>query len=86
LEGRGPEGEYAKIRELEAAKGDESVIDSMLSKGEEDVQISTKLADAMEEGEGSTIESLAEEAQSLSQTAKGMAQGYGLKVCGQEDE
>lgn len=80
------EGEYARIRELDAPSGDESVIDSMLSKGEEDVKLSGKIADAMEEGEVSEIEDLAEEATKLSQTAKGMAQGYGLKVCGQEEE
>jgi hypothetical protein len=56
-----------------------TIIDSMLCMGEEDVKLGPKIAAAMEEGEGTEIEDLVEEASKLSQTAKGTAQATGSR-------
>jgi hypothetical protein len=79
------EEETEELRELDPPSGDESILDAMLSKVEEAQAVLLKVADALEEGEIAEVSSFVKEGEQANNTAKGMAQGYGLKVCGSEE-
>jgi len=77
--------EYAALKELEPPVADRSLIDTMLGKAEEAAADAREGAEALEEGELSKFTEIEKEAAPLNSQAKGMAEGYGFKVCGQAE-
>jgi len=75
--------ELESIRELEPPQGDEATIGKMLELAQEDNDLGGEVADALEEGETSRVGELTNEVEAVANRAKGIAEGYGLKVCGQ---
>jgi hypothetical protein len=79
------EEETDQLRELPLPSDGEEILDSMISKVEDTSSIVGKVAAALEDGERSELEGLGSELSQENETAKAMAQGYGLKVCGSEE-
>jgi len=79
------EKEYAALKEVEPPSADEALIDSMLGKAEEAESDSREGAEALEEGDLSKFSEILEQTAPLNSQAKGMAEGYGFKVCGQAE-
>jgi hypothetical protein len=79
------EREYTALKELEPPAADQSLIESMLGKAEEAAVDDGDGAEALEEGELSKFSEIEKEAAPLNTQAKGMAEGYGFKVCGQAE-
>jgi hypothetical protein len=79
------EEETAQLRELPLPSDGEEILDSMISKVEDTGAIVGKVAAALKDGERSELEDLGSELSQENETAKGMAQGYGLEVCGSEE-
>ncbi len=75
--------ELESIRELEPPPGDEATIGKMLELAQEDNDLGGEVAGALEEGETSRVGELSSEVEAVANRAKGIAEGYGLKVCGQ---
>jgi predicted P-loop ATPase len=75
--------ELESIRELEPPSGDEATIGKMLELAQEDNDLGGEVAGALEEGETSRVGKLTNEVEAVANRAKGIAEGYGLKVCGQ---
>ncbi len=80
------EVEYEKLRELEPPAADEERIDAMIGKSEEGEELGLEGAEYLEEEELEGFSETAAEAKKADTAAKSMAQSYGFKVCGQEDE
>ena len=79
------ESEYQELRELEPPAADEATVDAMFSKAEEGKTFALEAAEALEEGETSKFSELLKKAEPVDTSAKGMAEGYGFKVCGKEE-
>jgi hypothetical protein len=77
------EVELESIRELEPPQGDEATIEKMLALAQEDNDLGGEVAVALEEGETSRLSERMSEVEAVANRAKGIAEGYGLKVCGQ---
>ena len=76
--------EAAKLREIQPPRGDEAIINTWLSTAESGITAFHDLGDAYDSGDGQRIRSLGSEVQSRNDKASGIAQGYGLKVCGSD--
>jgi hypothetical protein len=83
LTGRAKE-ELTQLRELEPPTADQEVINNLLTTVDSQVTITDIYAEAVENEDQSQISTLADQITSVSAKARGMAQGYGLKVCGNE--
>jgi hypothetical protein len=77
------EVELESIGELEPPPADEATIEKMLDTAQEGNSLGVEAAEALEEGETSRFGELAKEVEAVNNRAKGIAEGYGLKVCGQ---
>jgi hypothetical protein len=77
------EGELESIRELEPPQADASTLETMLDTAQEGNGSAAEYGEALEEGETSRFGDLGKETEAANNRAKGMAEGYGLKVCGQ---
>jgi hypothetical protein len=77
------EAELESIRELEPPEADASTIETMLDTAQEGNGSADEYAEALEEGEASRFGDLGKETEAANNRAKGIAEGYGLKVCGQ---
>jgi hypothetical protein len=77
------EADLESIRELEPPQADSATIEKMLDTAQEGNVLDTEAAAALEAGETSRFGELAKEVEATNNRAKGMAEGYGLKVCGQ---
>ena len=77
------EGELESLRELEPPQADRATIGTMLDTAQKANGLGGEAAAALEAGETSEFGGLAKEIEALNNRAKGMAEGYGLKVCGQ---
>jgi hypothetical protein len=75
--------ELESIRELQPPPGDEPTIEKMVELAQEDNDLGGEVADALEEGETALLSELTSEVKAVANRAKGIAEGYGLKVCGQ---
>ena len=75
--------ELESIRELEPPQADDAIIKKMLDTAAKGNGLGVEAADALEEGETSRFGELAKEIEAVNNRAKGMAEGYGLRVCGQ---
>ena len=76
-----------KLRKLTPPAGDESIIDNWLSTGQTTTSLARDFADAIDAAKGtngSRLRSLAKQISAYSSKARGIAQGYGFKVCGSE--
>jgi hypothetical protein len=76
------EDEIEQLRDLETPSGDEGTIDAMLSELEEGEAKVNDYADAIETGANSEAREIGRGIQDATLTARGMARGYGLKICG----
>lgn len=74
--------ETEDIRALPVPAGDEATIETMLDKVQSAVPLGEEFADALESGDVAEIERTSQKLEKNSESAKGMAQSYGLKVCG----
>jgi hypothetical protein len=54
----------------------------MLERAQEDNDLGREVAEAFEEGETSRLAERTNEVEAVANRAKGIAEGYGLKVCG----
>jgi hypothetical protein len=79
------EKEYAALKEVEPPSADKALIDSMIGKSEKAESESREGAEALEEGDLSKFSEILDQAAPLNKQAKGMAEGYGFKVCGQAE-
>lgn len=79
----GAEAELESVRELESPQGDEPTIEKMLGAAEEGNSLVGEAATALEEGDTQTFGELAQEGETVNARARTLAEGYGLKVCGQ---
>jgi len=77
------EVELESLRELQPPQADEATVEKMLGTAEEGNGLGAEAADALEEGELSRFGELGKEVQAVNNRAKGIAESYGLKVCGQ---
>jgi hypothetical protein len=77
------EVELGSIRELEPPQADEATIEKMLATAQEANDLGTEAGEALEAGDTSRFGELAKELEAINNRAKGIAEGYGLKVCGQ---
>jgi hypothetical protein len=77
------EVELESLRELQPPQADEATVEKMLGTAEEGNGLGAEAADALEEGELPRFGELGKEVQAVNNRAKGIAEGYGLKVCGQ---
>jgi hypothetical protein len=77
------EVELESIRELEVPPGDEPTIEKLIGTAEEGNSLVSEGATALEEGDTQRFGELAREGESVNARAKGIAEGYGLTVCGQ---
>ncbi len=75
--------ELESLRELHPPQADEATIDKMLGTAEEGNSLGAEAATALEEGDTSRFGALAKEVRAVNGRAKGMAESYGFKVCGQ---
>jgi hypothetical protein len=71
-----------KIRQLRPPRGDEAIIDKWLSTAGDSAALFRDLAAAYEFGDVHQVHVLRAESAARANTAKGIAQGYGFKVCG----
>jgi hypothetical protein len=76
---------YEELRALKPPPADAEIVSKILSTAEANLAAGEQLADAIEGNELGKIETVAEQVKETSATAKGLAQGYGLKVCGADD-
>jgi hypothetical protein len=75
--------ELESLRELEPPSTDAATIEKMLGTAEQGNALGTEAAEALEAGDTSRFSELATQVQATNNRAKGIAEGYGLKVCGQ---
>jgi hypothetical protein len=76
------------VREFEALpapKGDERVIESYLDTVREQLTLYERVRTAAEQSDRAKLETYAQDVRELRARARGIAQGYGFKVCGRED-
>jgi hypothetical protein len=74
--------EMADLRALAAPKGDEATIDAMLTAAAEQLTLANGLLDLAKKGDLAALETYISENDAKLETARTLAQGYGLKVCG----
>lgn len=77
------EVEVESIRELEPPPADQATIGKMLDTAQEANGVGAEAGEALEVGDTSRFGELAKELEAVNNRAKGMAEGYGLKVCAQ---
>jgi hypothetical protein len=77
--------ETAALRALEPPSGDQEIIQKMIGTVEANATLGDSMADALENSDLERFEALNEQAKENTTKAKGLAQGYGLKVCGGDD-
>jgi hypothetical protein len=78
------EVEVEAIRELETPPADQATIGKMLDAAGEGSGLGRKTATALEEGDEARFVELAQEDEAINNRVRGIAEGYGFKVCGQE--
>jgi hypothetical protein len=76
------QGELSRLRALPLPAGDTSAVTNYLDQGAKSVALIGTLADAFAKGDRTAIANVERDGARLSATAKGLAQGYGFKVCG----
>jgi hypothetical protein len=72
------------LRQLEPPPGDEAIINNWLSTAESSLSLFRDLADAYDSGDEQEARFLNSEVGSRADQARGIAQGYGFKVCGSD--
>lgn len=77
------EGELESLRALQPPPNDAATIEKMLDTAEQGNAIGTEAAAALEAGDTKRFGELAKEVEATNNRAKGMAERYGLEVCGQ---
>lgn len=76
------ETESSELTELEPPGADAAIIDQLFTSVEEQAEQSGELADALEAGENSKAAEIEKEDEQANTKNRGIAQGYGFKVCG----
>jgi hypothetical protein len=77
------EVELESIRELEVPAGDEATIEKLFGTAEKGNRLVAEGAAALEEGDLKRFGELVGEGEAINAQATKLAEGYGLKVCGQ---
>jgi hypothetical protein len=77
-------GAYERIDELEPPPGDQQLIEKMLDTAEAGLTYNEQIADGLEADDYSAITDGVEQREKKSAAASGMAEGYGLEVCGSD--
>ena len=77
--------ETTALRALEPPSGDQGIIQKMIGTVEANATLGESMADALENSDLGRFEALNEQAKENTIKAKGLAQGYGLKVCGADN-
>lgn len=80
------EGFQKEFAELTPPAEDQPTIDHIEELQKETFENSEELAEALEEGEEAKVEEVEARAEKEKATERGLDQGYGFKVCGQEEE
>jgi hypothetical protein len=78
--------EGAQISELNVPSEDQDIVDKWIGDGEEANVLLTEANEALEAGEPYKFAELFKEGVALSLKGHGVAQGYGFRVCGAEEE
>jgi hypothetical protein len=76
------QGELSRLRALPLPSGDTSAVTNYFEQGAKSVALIGSLADAFAKGDKTAIANIERDGSRISATAKGLAQGYGFKVCG----
>ena len=77
------------LKEFEALpqpRGDEQVIESYLDTVRQQLALYQRIQAAAEQSDRAKLESYAGDVRELRAKARGLAEGYGFKVCGSQDE
>jgi hypothetical protein len=78
---------YQQIRQVTPPAGDEQIIDNWLSTANTTISLTRDFANAVDSAKGtngSRLRVLVKEIDANNEKAKGIAQGYGFKVCGSD--
>lgn len=76
------QGELTRLQALRLPAGDVTMLTSYLQAGASAVALIGRLADAFAKGDKPTLRTLVQQGTQMAATTKGLAQGYGFKVCG----
>jgi hypothetical protein len=76
------QGELSRLRALRPPAADAATVASYLQAGASDVALVGRFAEAFGRHDRTALVTLARQAASTAATTKGLAQGYGFKVCG----
>lgn len=74
--------EVGDLRQLQPPAADRETVEEMLMTVDGSVPLGEEFADAIEAGDSAEIEATAQRIEQNSAKGQGLAQGYGLKVCG----
>lgn len=75
-----------QLDELAVPPEDEAVSDNYITIAREQIVLVRRAADALEDGDLADANALVESGQETAARLRGIAQGYGFKVCGSEDD
>lgn len=75
----------AEFRALTPPAGDDEIMRRYTSSVEESITLLKRLREAAQEEDAIKVDTYADDLRGLSQRQRGLAQGYGFKVCGTED-
>lgn len=78
------QGEVDQIRDLEPPSADQEIINQMLSTVDAEISQINEAADAVENSDEDELNVLGTQIKTTAAKAKGIAQGYGFKVCGSD--
>jgi hypothetical protein len=76
------QGELSRLRALPLPAGDTTIVSNYFDQGAKSVALIGTLADAFAKADRTAIARIEQDGSRLTATAKGLAQGYGFKVCG----
>jgi len=75
-----------EIGQIPVPAGDEAIIERYLSAARDQVAVLRQIADALEEGDTVAVASLSQSGEASGAKVRGIAQGYGFKVCGSDTD
>lgn len=75
-----------RIEALQPPPGDQQIIDRYLAKSREGIVLLRRAAEALEDGDTAEANTLLESGPEAEGELRGIAQGYGFKICGSKKD
>jgi hypothetical protein len=76
--------EFAALRKLPPPPGDAAVLQSSFDAAQQSIDLLNQISSAIRDLDASMVETLSGQLDASSAKARGIAQGYGFKVCGSD--